>query len=439
MECEIPRRKVMDAITRLDNVTGTSRRKRSASGVSKSNSLWHDIFVQAGGGDVYEHISSGSDTFQSSAYDENIYTSYSSKNGHVKVSGGVHSTHILFSADPRHVEVTRIHNYMRKGVREYFSGMIGASQVADIIEHMYRDILAYNVTMRKTNGSDPNFNGALLRDTHSTFIMRTLETLWLDNQTEGDAYARANKGLSITDCFVYYNARYYHANKALQTTCDATIAGIAKKEGIPDYSVSKVRSEIHPYNYCFNSRWSYDASYDAHISKIKNTHLEPPDDFVMYFASDRYSRAARDKGETYYISAIDLLHSGEPVCYSFFIKVPKGESLFKPLPFELKESKENVADPSGSGYVAGVYDITDHLEAGEMFRSSLKEFFSDYLNTCEHGELIVWHKGSVSEHSVPFDLYFEGKKQFNGSELTLAADHCGFISNFEFHWFTMFE
>jgi len=430
----------MDAITRLENTQGASRKRKSASNVSKSNSLWHDIFVQAGGETVAsEYSPPGSDTFQSSAFDEEIYTSYSNNNGHVKVSGGVHSTHILFSADPRHIGITRIHNYMKQSVREYYAGNIGTAQVADVIKCMYRDILSYNITLNKTKGSDTKFNGVLLRDTHSTFIMRTLETLWLDNQTEGDLYARANKGLSITDCFVYYNAKYYHANKSLQTICDKTIAGIAKEEGISNYSVSKVRSEIHPYNYCFNSRWSYDASYDAHIAKMKDTHMSPPKDFVMYFASDRFSRDIRDNGQTYYISAMDLFHTGEPVCYSFFIKVPQGESLFKPLPFTLYEHKENIADPSGNGSVAGAYDISEHLQTGRDFRNSLKAFFSKYLNNCEYGELVVWHKGVMSGHKVPFDLYFDEKKQFDGSELSSATEHCDFISNFEFHWFKMFD
>ena len=277
----------MEKVSGLHNVKGTYRRNRNPRSSTGEKFELYGVHMP-GNISGNSRQDPGRDSYQQSSYNDDRFTSYSNKGGRVKVSGGIHSTHILFSSDIPHPEISRIHNYMKKTVRFHTDGLASNDEVAEMIGNMYEDLIALNVVSGKTHGNDPHFNRVLLRDTHTAFIMRTLDVLWYDNQMEGYEFSKSSRVKAAgLDRFVYYNAKYFYANLALQEIGDTAALSIAKGEGFSEYSVTKVRSEIHPYNYCFNNRWSFEAEHNQRASKLKTLKVYPPVDFFLFYAPNQ--------------------------------------------------------------------------------------------------------------------------------------------------------
>ena len=76
---------------------------------------------------------------------------------------------------------------MHKGFLDFVAGKIGADEITEIAERMYRDILAYNIKMGRTDGNDIEFNEKLVRDTHMYFSYYAVDSLYWDMHDKGFA------------------------------------------------------------------------------------------------------------------------------------------------------------------------------------------------------------------------------------------------------------
>ena len=337
----------------------------------------------------------------------------------------------------RKTEMNRLNELARQTVNDFIDGKIDAAEVSKTIENIYNDLVSLSIALGNTDGNDPQINAEILRSAQSLFSSQALRGTIGANYAEGEAYAKENYGMNPGDRFVYYNAKFYHANKELQEIGKTATSRIANEKGL-DFNaqdIHNIRSTIHK-PYCFNATWQTTA-INSNVSIMKNINLEPPEDFIMFFAPQRFSAEAWNDGTTQIITANDPSRTDGHGGFDFYIKVPKGMTLFKPLPFWMTQGTHTNMD--GTTYVA--WDITKHIKfnTGDDLQSRLKEFFAEYVNDFNRGTLSVWSNGTKSVHDVPFDIFFDDKRMFHGRELTSAVAHNSFISNFEFHMWSDFR
>ncbi|MCL2078288.1 MAG: hypothetical protein FWH17_00430 [Oscillospiraceae bacterium] len=364
-------------------------------------------------------------------FNEELYRQYTKPGVDVFVSSANHSPPVLLNGDKRHPEIARIIEYTNEAIRDYITGKADSATVANAIENMYRDLLAYNVSLGKTDGTDPHYNARLLYDVQGNFSRLSVVGNWLLNQADGDAYAHANYSLNQGDRYIYYDAKYYYANLKLQEIGKAAIAGIAEEKGFSSFNVQGFYTNPHRVLYYFNDMWQHQA-INTGITQMKNTDAAPPKDFVMFFTPRRFSQDAWENGTTYMITANDPGRSDGHGGHDFFIKVPKGKSLFKEEPLWMTRFSATNAD----GVSHTGYDITKHLRfmSGDDYMSNLKSFFAKYVNNFDNGELVIWSGGTKSTHDVPLGEYFDEKRMYLGNELTAAFEYNNFIGNFEFRY-----
>jgi hypothetical protein len=317
---------------------------------------------------------------------------------------------------------------MSQGIKDFMAGKIGTAEITEIIENAYRDLLAYNISLGRTDGTDPHYNARLLFNTQGHFAWTARSEALLANNAEGYAYAQENFGLNPGDRFDYYNAKYFFLNKELQEIGTAAIAQIALNEGFDFYDVQGCINYYGSIR-CFSAQWQVGAM----SARMKNTDIEPPKDFVMFFTPQLFSKEAFDSGSYQIISASDPSRPDGSNDTSFYMWVPNGKSLFKSLPFWLTQG--NFTNDEGKSFVT--WDVSKHLNfsSGKDVLSLMQKFFAEYVNDFNKGALSVWSNGTKSVHDVPFDIFFDEKRMFHGSELNAAAKHNDFVSNFEFRMF----
>jgi len=340
-------------------------------------------------------------------------------------------------------EMGRINAFTSQCVQDYIDGKIDASDVSRVIESIYNDLVSLSIALGNTDGNDSQINAEILRSAQSMFSSQAMNGAYFASQAEGLAFAKESYGLSPPNLNVlYYDAKYYYANEDLQEICKAAVSDIARDEGFADYRVQDLYDNLHPYSYCYNTRWSGDAQ-GLNIGMMKDIGSQPPRDFKMFFAPNLYSYEDRQNGSMYCIFAdnsskpnsIDHLDST-----SFNIWVPRGVSLFKngalaELP-NLGMIESGIFEINGKKVeFKATYDISKYIEAGLRYQDSLAEFFKKYIRNFDAGELTVWQNGIMTAHEVPFDTFFSDKREFAGSELKAAVAHSSFINNFEFSMF----
>jgi len=334
---------------------------------------------------------------------------------------------ILFNKqfDP---EIARINTYINKGIQDYIAGKVGADEIIILIDNAYRDILAYNISLGNTDGTDPYYNAGLLHGTQAHFGWRSVQESFMANATERDAYALENYGMKPGyDVYEYYNAKYFYLNKELQEINKTAITQIAKNEGFDFYNVQAFYSNPYKHQYCFNAAWQQGVGMN-----MKNLDVEPPKDFIMFYTAQRYNRDDWLNGENVEIFADDPKTPGGQNAISYWLKVPKGWSLFKNVP--LWATQGTGINQDGESYIN--WDVTKHLnwQSGKDISTLLKEFFAEFVNNPEHGDLVIWSNGTRSDHDVLFCI-FDDKRKFDGSEMTAAVEHNEYVKNFEFRVF----
>ena len=361
-----------------------------------------------------------------------LYSMFIKPGVEVFVSSVYHSPPALIGRlflDKHHPELARVEANMIQSIQDFIEGRIGAAEIKEVIERTYNDILAYNIAMGRTDGTDPHYNARILFHVQAEFSRRALSETRIANYLEGEAFAQAN-GLNPGDRWVHYNARFFFANRELQEITTAAISNIVQNEGFDFFNIQGARP------HCFNFSWSNHARAVG-ISTMKDANIEPPKDFVMFFAPRLFSQEAWDNGTTQIITANDPTRTDGHGGWDFHLKVPRGATLFRNLPFWLTQGRHTNMD--GESFIA--WDITKHLnfKAGADMKSRLKEFFAQFVNDFNKGMLVVWSGGTKNVHDVPFDIFFDDRRMFHGSELTAAVAQNSFISNFEFHMFSNFN
>ena len=361
---------------------------------------------------------------ETNLFKSELYSIYTKPGVEVFVSSANHSQPVLFG-NSQHPELKRITEYINRGIQDFMADMNDVCEITQIIENAYRDILDYNISLGNTDGTDPYYNARLLFNTQGYFSYLAGSATIQANNAEGNAYAKDLYGLIPGDGFVYYNAKYHYLDKALQEIGTSAINQIAKSEGFDFFSAKDSEQNS------FNITWQTGAGN----AKMMSTDIEPQKDFTMFFTSLRFSfqDVWNNGGKNVMITASDPTRTDGHGTTTCFFTVPKNWQMFKSLPLWLKQGTYTNED--GKKYVT--WDITKHIKfnAGDDLHSRIKEFFDEHLNDPNHGELIVWSGGTKSVHNVPFDLWFNEKRAFQGSELTAAVEHNNFISNFELRIF----
>jgi hypothetical protein len=333
--------------------------------------------------------------------------------------------------------IPSIYDNMKSAFIDFVEGKIGINEITEMAERMYKDILAHNIQMGRTDGNDPVFNEKLLRNAHGEFIYRTVDTLWFAMHEKGFEYAKETFGFTCAfgDSFAYYDAKYYYASKELQAIGDAVFSRVAKEEGLTGFRAADLYNGEHKFAYCFNTHWNMRAGPgNAGIAKLNDVNLSPPKDFKMFYSPFRHSLEARDNGSVYYISASDPLKHNGLTGMSAYILVPKGAELWRSLPFWMQLTKIDPSFPSDNVRIAGAFDISEHIAPGADFDNSLKEFFNRHVFNINNGALTIWHNGVMTEYDVPFCL-FDEISQFSGGQLVPPDSYAGFMNSFEFHIF----
>jgi hypothetical protein len=333
-------------------------------------------------------------------------------------------------------EMDRINAFASQGVQDFIDGKIGAADVSKIIDTIYNDLVSLSIALGNTDGNDPKVNAEILSAAQRIFSEQALHGTFGANQEEGAAYAKDNYGMSPSDRFVYYNARFFHLNKQLQEIGKTATTGIANEKGLEfdAEDIHQVRATIHKL-YCFNAAWQNNA-INMGSAVMKDIRIEPPEDFIMFYTPRRYSDAAWENGTTQIISASDPSRPDGSNAMTNYMIVPKGWSLFKSLPFWLTQG--TLTNEDGKSFVN--WDVSKHLNfnSGEDLLSLMKKFFAEYVNNPLHGDLKIWSNGTKSTHDVRF-CYFDDKTMFHGNEFTSAVAHNSFASNFEFHIWSDFN
>jgi len=319
----------------------------------------------------------------------------------------------------------KIRNYMAQGVSDFITGKIGADEIMAIIENAYRELLAHNISLGNTCGTNPYYNARLLFNVQQHFESLVVMANINANKAEGSAIAK-ERGILCSwghQRWVHYNAKFFFMNQDLQEIGRSAIAKIAQNEGFDFF----VNTSPGP---CFNVVWTEGANTRG-LSTMKDTGLEPPRDFTLFFTADRFSTEARNNGTRQIIFASDPMRTDGHGSHTFHIWVPRGASLFSSMPLWLTQGTHVSGD--GESFVA--WDVTRHLnfKAGDDLNSRLREFFAKHVNNFDKGELLIWSGGEKSVHDVPFCIFFDNRRGFQGSELTSAVKHSAFINNFEFH------
>jgi hypothetical protein len=135
----------------------------------------------------------------------------------------------------------------------------------------------------------------------------------------------------------------------------------------------------------------------------------------MFFAPSPFSRDDLANGTWHSIDACDPLQHNGNTGSTIFIKVPRGAQLFKSAPFWLQESKVGITrfsngdNSHANDKVGWAYNVTKHIAQGADYHNSLIEFLEKYVNTFQHGTLTVWQNGTMSGHTVPFNIFFVRK------------------------------
>ena len=329
-------------------------------------------------------------------------------------------------------EVASLRDYMNSGMVDYVAGKISADEMAEIAEQVYRDILALNIQLGKTDGNDPEFNEKLLAITHLHFVNSTVNTLWFDMHDKGFEYGKETFGFThpVSDHFSYYDAKYYYACKELQEIGDAVFSRIAKDEGLSGFNVAYPYSLEPSDTHNFNAQC---AMRDQRVMVMKDVNLAPPRDFKMFFSPTRYGLEAWLNGNDYVISANDPLKHNGLSGYDCYIRVPKGWDLWKTLPFWLQQTKVDHSFASNHPRVVGAYDISKYITSGADFANSLKDFLDKHMSNFLSGALTVWHNDTMTEYDVPFNIITDDIRQFDGAQLVSSVSYAGFMSNFEFY------
>jgi hypothetical protein len=322
-------------------------------------------------------------------------------------------------------EMDRINAIASQGVKDYIDGKIDAAEVTRIIENMYDDLVSLSIALGNTDGNDPKINAEILSAAQRMFINHALNGTIQANNEEGRAIAES-KGLThINDSFVYYNAKFFHANKELQEIGMVALTQIAENEGLDSFNVQDY-FKWHHANICFNVAWNSGGV-------MKDVTAEPPKDFIMFYAPRLYSYNDYDdwygNKDSQVITINDITRTDGHGGWDIYLTVPRGWQLFKSLPLWMTQG--TFTNDDGNSVVT--WDITQHINftGGNDMQSRLIEFFAKYINNPLHGELTVWSDARESVHNVPFCSFSE-KRTIQGNELTAAAEQNSFISNFQF-------
>jgi hypothetical protein len=329
-------------------------------------------------------------------------------------------------------EMDRINAIASQGVQDFIDGKIDNAEVSRIIEKIYNELVSLSIALGNTDGNDPKINAELLSVAQNIFSNHALNGAMSANLEEGREIAQERNVLCSWghQRWVHYNARFFHANRELQEIGRAAIAQIAQNEGFVSFDVGANPGPPCNPNQCFNIAWESKAM-SLGISRMTDTSIEPPKDFVMFFAADRFSTEERNNGTRQVVFASDPTRTDGHGSNTFHIWVPRGASLFREMPLWLNQGTHVSGD--GESFVA--WDITRHInfKAGDDMNSRLREFFAKHVNNFDKGELIIWSGGEKSVHDVPFCIFFDNRRGFQGSELTSAVNQNSFVKNFEFH------
>jgi len=259
------------------------------------------------------------------------------------------------------------------------------------------------------------------------FISRALDETMRANDEEGAAYAYAKHGLPANSAGAYYNAKYFYANKELQEIGMKAFPQVAKQEGLDSFNVQDYFKWQHAMN-CFNKSWHQ--RHESVAVKMKDTGLEPPRDFMMYFTPRRFSMEEQHNyGITQKIIFSDVNQPEGRNSFALYFKAPKGIFPFRELPLWMTQGSYLNED----GVSITTWDITKHINLldGEDLLTRVKEFFAKYVNVY-NGDLTIWSNGTKSEHEINYDFFTGDKRYIQGSSLACAMKHNDFISNFTF-------
>jgi hypothetical protein len=361
----------------------------------------------------------------------------------MKTEAGESNWFTLNSCVSNHLEITRIRDSIIQGVRDFKSGDIEASEVTNMLHNAYKDYLTYHIALGFTDGNDVEFNKRLLSHVQATFMNQAGGKLSYDMWQEGLEHAKSEFGWTDDfmgrNRFVYYNAKFYHAFNDLINISDSVFANMAKREGFTEFDVFEVYRD-YPHARCFNTSWNGGAM-GIHAAKMTNTSTVPPKDFIMFYAPSIYRNDDLLNGTMHEIAACDPSSTGGHNCQSFFIRVPRGQQLFKPgTPLWLLHSTSGMTwfsttDKNFNYKIGAAYNITSFLKPGADFQNSLEELFAKYINTfVGTGALTLWQNGVRVDHDASFSVFNE-KRMFYGSEFADADAKSNFIDNFEFHMF----
>jgi len=323
-------------------------------------------------------------------------------------------------------EMRRIEAIAAQGVQDFIDGKIDAAEISKIIETIYNELVSLSIALGNTDGNDPKINAEILTTAQRMFSDHALDGTINANEEQGRAIAQERNILCPwgQQRWVHYNAKFLFMNQELQEIGRSAIAQIAQNEGLDFFAVNAVPKR------CFNEMWRMIAN-NRGVATMRDLNLEPPRDFSMFFTADRFGSEARNNGTRQIIFASDPTRTDGHGSHTFHIWVPRGASLFSSMPLWLTQGTHVSGD--GESFVA--WDVTRHLnfKAGDDLNSRLREFFAKHVNNFDKGELLIWSGGEKSVHDVPFCIFFDNRRGFQGSELTSAVKHSAFINNFEFH------
>ncbi len=248
--------------------------------------------------DEYTSSSESEDT-------ESCYTTY--KNQWKSLDTTLNNTELPASVfnyfESKTPEVSTIVSSLEDTIGNYMNGSCSLEDVESCIKQTYTDILNYNISLGRTDGTNEEDNAQILDCVYRKVITTANMMCQKANSDEGDAIA-TEKGLDPTDGnYAYYSSKYYYAFEDIkQTTIEAT-ESIASEQGLTDFDTDASQSKIAPTLGDFNEYWSADAVNNLKICSMLDTSAEPPEDFAMFYSqSTEYADKVFSGGD---ISTID--------------------------------------------------------------------------------------------------------------------------------------
>lgn len=249
------------------------------------------------------------DTYESSesCSSENRFTTYTnqSKSINTTLDNTQVPANVFNYFESKVPEVSSIVTNLENTISSYINGNCSVDDIKSGINQTYTDILNYNISLGRTDGTKEEDKAQILECVNRVFVTAANKLCQKANSDEGDALA-AEQGLKPTDPFVYYNSKYYYAFSDIKKATNDATETIASGQKLADFSVEESESKIAPTLADFNEYWSGNAQNNKKICAMLDTTEEPPESFIMF-----YSQSTEYADKTYTGGDINIIDDGQ--------------------------------------------------------------------------------------------------------------------------------